>query len=556
MNDSLNEFVRSVLLEITRYEKETGKKYDVVESIKKLVSKSHPVKYAFTMTLIPKVGINPMTSFDTPAGVYAYQLNLSYFRRLLDNTLPFASDRPYCNIMKLNFGAGKWLITSKNGLDTATDADVEAVKQKVGSKVSTTAEKLGKHWNMGNACKIYDLTYFATKELPRSTVAWARLLRDLGYIGVYDPGNSVLHPSEPMQLVCLNASAYTWMNTYETREIRKKEQKDIDYDHDEAKWTKQKVKDWVEKWQTTELVTFDADLENEQRALEIVRGFLPADTDTLTMAFEKSASSEKYDDIVRNPNATQELLQKTIDVKLPIILEKLDNGLWWSNVSLFDAIYLHPNCPPSFWNNLEDFIRSELSSAVWMSPNVPTDVLMKCFNKITHGKKINDAMAETNSVYHQKNLVAMLRNPKMPPDILEQALDSKREDVSYAAMYNPNIPQRRYDALLQKLKDPNVSDIDKKPILYRLNLKPNDAIKILNTSKDEEANRIILRRTQFSPETLDALAGKFSANREYLRNIIINPQTSKKTIRKLAQHPNSTVRASALDQLKTFRKTT
>jgi hypothetical protein len=50
------------LSEITRYEKETGKKYNAAEEIKKFVTKSHPTQYAFTMTNIQKVGINPSKS--------------------------------------------------------------------------------------------------------------------------------------------------------------------------------------------------------------------------------------------------------------------------------------------------------------------------------------------------------------------------------------------------------------------------------------------------------------------------------------------------------------
>lgn len=42
MKNTFREFVRSVLLEITRYERERGEKFDPKSAIKKLVSGDHP----------------------------------------------------------------------------------------------------------------------------------------------------------------------------------------------------------------------------------------------------------------------------------------------------------------------------------------------------------------------------------------------------------------------------------------------------------------------------------------------------------------------------------
>jgi len=212
------------LNEITRYEEEMGKDVDFAAEVRKYVSKSQPTRYAFTMTSIPKVGLNPGTNFNTPAGVYAYPLNVAYYRKLIENKLPFQSEAPYCNIMKLNLN-GKWLYTSGKGMDRSTQADLDAAIAAVEPHQANWAQKYGSHYNLGIDSKIFDITFAATQasKSPKSTVAWTTLLRKLGYIGVYDPGNKVIHPSEPNQLVCLDPSAYEWVATYETKAIRKQD---------------------------------------------------------------------------------------------------------------------------------------------------------------------------------------------------------------------------------------------------------------------------------------------------------------------------------------------
>ena len=65
--------IRKLLKEKTRYERELGQKYSPkYDFISKITE--HPCDYAFTMVKIPKVGLNPKTDYNTPAGVYFYPL--------------------------------------------------------------------------------------------------------------------------------------------------------------------------------------------------------------------------------------------------------------------------------------------------------------------------------------------------------------------------------------------------------------------------------------------------------------------------------------------------
>jgi hypothetical protein len=92
-------------------------------------TKSGPPKYAFTMTSIQKVGINPSSGFNTPLALYAYPVTPEYVDKLLggkhieigidkglddtdieghlspfgadDKVLPFVADAPFINFFEL-----------------------------------------------------------------------------------------------------------------------------------------------------------------------------------------------------------------------------------------------------------------------------------------------------------------------------------------------------------------------------------------------------------------------------------------------------------------------
>lgn len=549
MSDTLRQFVRSILSEITRYEEETGEKYDVKGEIKKLITKSHPVKYAFTMTDIPKVGLNPRTSFNTPAGVYAFQLNQAYYKKLVENKLPYVSNAPYCNIMKLNFGAGKWLITSKKGLDTASDADVELVKQKVGPDAVRRASIVGSHWSYGNDSKIFDLTYYATKGQPRSTVAWAKLLRELGYIGIYDPGNKVIHENEPMQLVCLDPRAYEWIETYETREIRKKELAP-NIQKKSPTETPEGLRQWADDFDPKNPKTQSKDL---FKAADILKGVLRSDPETLQIVFDKFPNQDKYSYVTRNPQASLEMLREVIAVILPKVKEQLKSENGYTGYSgYFANIYLHPNCPPEAWNFIDLFIKGNGIREVLSSPKIPVDAIVKLYNKMTGGKDLNNALS--NMDYDVRiNLKQLVKNPNLPQDILNDVLKSKDPSVRDEAMNNPNLPQEEYDNAVNSLLSPKTSKLDKHRISGDVRLKPEDAIKVIKTTNDEVMIRNILKNALFTANDLDALSRKYTRVIE-LAGIINNKNISLRTLRRLAQDPNANVRATAKSKVDQYKR--
>jgi len=87
----------------------------------------------------------------------------------------------------------------------------------------------------------------ARKTKTRPTIAWTEVLRELGYIGVYDYGAGVIHSSERTQLVCLDNTAYQKINVYSTKDIRRDtayEKGEIQYSIENAKLTKERKQFW------------------------------------------------------------------------------------------------------------------------------------------------------------------------------------------------------------------------------------------------------------------------------------------------------------------------
>jgi len=261
--------IRKLLREKTRYERETGQKYSPKEDFLSKIT-IHETEYAFTMVRIPKVGLNPKTDYNTPAGVYFYPLTKKYYEMLIENYLPFATNSPYCGLVKLNWSdKKKWLIFDNAGGSNQDEAafdkayaDLEPMYKKyfqdepqVYRNLDYKTATLGNHYrNYGVDGKIFDLTFFAANQLAskagkKVTIMWTSILRDLGYIGLYDYGAGVIHPSEQTQLVCLEPSAYETIRVYETKDLRRgtnAEKQEIEFRRQQREIKQNQIKFWNE----------------------------------------------------------------------------------------------------------------------------------------------------------------------------------------------------------------------------------------------------------------------------------------------------------------------
>jgi len=244
--------LKKLIVEMSRYKKETGRSSWGAEDLKKYLPKTPDgpndlPQYAFTMTQLNKVGVNPKSEYNTPLGVYFYPLTHEMYQSLIDNSLPFAGESENVNLVKLNnLNSPKWLRAS----DRNQSINLEALQMKAynffddsNKKTSSakndeyTFETALEEWErwvkqesrFSSASLLFSFCAFLIKnvDLKSSTSKVApgrrfnQVLRHFGFIGVYDGGKGVIHPLEPEQLVALEPSAYTVITSYNTNEIRK-----------------------------------------------------------------------------------------------------------------------------------------------------------------------------------------------------------------------------------------------------------------------------------------------------------------------------------------------
>ena len=194
----------------TRYARETGTR--LPRWREKLAAYEAAGGYFVHFSNFPKLGINPVNKFDTPTGFYAYPLDFTKINK-------FANERPYALIVK-PVRARLWYLSTYDIAqyradrakleDAFGDANgrLEVDDWLKGARVRTPA---GQMWNV-------------TRHLAgKNTARWTRLLySELGYDGVVDDCEGIIHPNELCQAVFFDVRKLELVDV-----IRKSETKDI-----------------------------------------------------------------------------------------------------------------------------------------------------------------------------------------------------------------------------------------------------------------------------------------------------------------------------------------
>jgi hypothetical protein len=189
---------------------------------------------------ISKIGINPTSEYETPYGIYTYQMN-DWFKvalerqvRRQDGGIPFASEQPIIYILTHRPVGRRSLIlldrsaNASNYSESDFDADMEALKNEymdalavqgfddidmrrwaADAKYKTPFAKL---WNVTrNMAQVLTRHGFnfvqKNGELQKSykaSMLWNKILRSLGIDGVEDNGSGLIHANEPYQTVFLS----------------------------------------------------------------------------------------------------------------------------------------------------------------------------------------------------------------------------------------------------------------------------------------------------------------------------------------------------------------
>jgi hypothetical protein len=187
-----------------------------------------------SFTDINKLGINPGTDFNTPAGVYGYPLKAMYNMFTDTYFRTFADDREFIQVFRAT-NQGKYINDVKDYSSKDFDEDIKILKDKYGNelidelidiaiKESRIGAPIGKMWYV---------TLKLSEESSKSTIEWYNILsKVLGYGYIADKtGMGLIHPSEPYQGVFFKPSAYKTIDTiknnrfkYDTERLKTPEQ--------------------------------------------------------------------------------------------------------------------------------------------------------------------------------------------------------------------------------------------------------------------------------------------------------------------------------------------
>ena len=173
-------------------------KYDLINFAEDNITDKD--NWAVSMTMEPKLGVNPQAavSEDTPKGIYFYPLQ--YFMQLADRdeSLPWGDNMPYLQLFQYD-RSGE--MTQQTKVDPARlkQALLQYCPEEVIQQAIDEPEYDGTpYWF------IYDCLSRLGKGDETNVIRWNKVLRDLGFTSVYDPGKGWIAYNEPTQGVVLD----------------------------------------------------------------------------------------------------------------------------------------------------------------------------------------------------------------------------------------------------------------------------------------------------------------------------------------------------------------
>lgn len=159
-----------------------------------------------TFSNLPKLGINPQTDYNTPAGIYSYPIQ-AVWPQIVKNTLPFAGERKYAVVFQPKTSQGIVIVENytEDQYQQAKDRLIQDVlpQLRYPGDISQVIEQgeAGSKLDLP-AGRLWNVTRLAAQQMAqttRPTVAWNIILRRLGIAGVIDRGEGLIHPNEPIQ---------------------------------------------------------------------------------------------------------------------------------------------------------------------------------------------------------------------------------------------------------------------------------------------------------------------------------------------------------------------
>ena len=159
-----------------------------------------PENWAISMTSEAKLGINPQVgiSEDTPKGIYFYPLDYAVDLARRGKKLPWGHDYPYIQLFQYD---------RSGEMTKETSVDENKLKQALRQYCSDEIIQQAldePEYDDTPYWFIYDCLSRLGKNDETNVVRWNKVLRDLGFTSVFDPGHGWIAHNEPTQGVVLD----------------------------------------------------------------------------------------------------------------------------------------------------------------------------------------------------------------------------------------------------------------------------------------------------------------------------------------------------------------
>jgi hypothetical protein len=161
---------------------------------------SDPENWAISMTSEAKLGINPQVgiSEDTPKGIYFYPLDYAVDLARRGKKLPWGNDYPYIQLFQYD-RSGEMTKETSVDPEKLKQALLQYCPEDVIQQAIDEPEYDGTpYWF------IYDCLSRLGQGDETNIVRWNKVLRDLGFTSVFDPGAGWIAYNEPTQGVVLD----------------------------------------------------------------------------------------------------------------------------------------------------------------------------------------------------------------------------------------------------------------------------------------------------------------------------------------------------------------
>ena len=456
--DLLKEMIAEVLEEDLRIDK-----HPKADIIKKAIGDGN---HLITFSDLNKVGINPTTAFNTPAGIYGWHFTAKTLQGAKKNQI-FASERKFGHLLKIkNPDKVLWLGTDKTGtsakspaaamklfaktypilneptiqFDPDGDIDPQWAGKDDGSRKISAAEWLTdpetirryavtsdrETGGSSKSEKLYDLVMATSAVLEldqvsgkKKTITANALLRSLGIEAVVDVEcGGIVHHAETCQGFFTSTAGLEHVATIENRL----------YSDNKLAVTRilQSPNAPEEKlWDAIRALTkdFAADIGKDGKTA----GIEIDQYDALDILYDALTDDGPQDP--SNKNLTSEMLAHIFK----FASKRTDNNPLIAG-KVMESILEHPNVPMELLRGYIDTAikndNSEILAAIASNPGISSEELGKI---AVAGRVVDDTVQ-----------AALGRNLNTPPEVLakiaEMFLDGSHVSASVAALENPNTP--------------------------------------------------------------------------------------------------------------------